>query len=119
MVEKLRKAIAERDGTVAFDTDNLTVADYLERWLEGSVKGTVWHTTYRDYKYHCKNHIIPELGGLKLAKLTPAHVQDLYRKKLDLGLSPRTVNYMHTTLHKALQGAEAGRQVAPRSLQRL
>jgi hypothetical protein len=42
VVEKLRKAIAERDGTVAFDADNLTVADYLERWLEGSVKGTVW-----------------------------------------------------------------------------
>jgi integrase len=111
VVEKLRKAIAERDGTVAFDTDNLTVADYLERWLEGSVKGTVWHTTYRDYKYHCKNHIIPELGGLKLAKLTPAHVQDLYRKKLDLGLSPRTVNYMHTTLHKALKQAVKWRLV--------
>jgi integrase len=109
---KGKRVSGERDNGVAFDAENLTVADYLERWLEGSVKGAVWHTTYRDYKYHCKNHIIPELGRLKLAKLTPAHVQDLYRKKLDLGLSPRTVNYTHTTLHKALKQAVKWRLVS-------
>ena len=102
---KLRKILADRDGGVYFDAENLTLGEYLERWLEGSVKGSVWHTTYRDYAGHVRNHIAPELGRLKLAKLTSAHVQALYRKKLDSGLSPRTVNYIHATLHKALEQA--------------
>jgi integrase len=102
---KLRKAIADSEGGLVFDAEGLTVAEYLQHWLEGSVKGSVWHTTYRDYAGHVKNHIIPELGRLKLAKLTATHVQALYRKKLDSGLAPRTVQYIHATLHKALDQA--------------
>ena len=104
---KLRKILADRDGGVYFDAENLNLGEYLERWLEGSV----WHTTYRDYAGHVRNHIAPELGRLKLAKLTSAHVQALYRKKLDSGLSPRTVNYIHATLHKALEQAVKWRLV--------
>lgn len=32
-------------------------------------------------------------------------MQALYRKKTDSGLAPRTVNYIHATLHKALEQA--------------
>lgn len=74
---KLRKILADRDGGVYFDAENLNLGEYLERWLEGSVKGSEWHTTYRDYAGHVRNHIAPELGRLKLAKLTSAHVQAL------------------------------------------
>jgi integrase len=102
---KLRKAIAESEGALVFDAEGLTIAEYLQHWLEGSVKGSVWHTTYRDYAGHVKNHIAPELGRLKLAKLTATHVQALYRRKLDSGLAPRTVQYIHATLHKALDQA--------------
>jgi integrase len=41
----------------------------------------------------------------RLMKLTPTHVRGLYRSKLDIGLAPRTVQYIHTTLHKALKQA--------------
>ena len=108
---KMRRILAEREGGVYFDAENLTLGEYLERWLKGSVKGSVWHTTYRDYAGHVRNHIAPELGRLKLAKLTPAHVQTLYRKKMDSGLSSRTVNYIHATLHKALEQAVKWRLV--------
>lgn len=101
-MSKLKKAIAEADRGINFEAENLALAEYLERWLEDSVKGSVWHTTYQDYRGHVRNHIIPEIGRVRLAKLTPAHAQALYRKKLDSGLSARTVNYIHATLHKAL-----------------
>jgi integrase len=42
---------------------------------------------------------------VKLKNLTPAHVRGLYREKLQAGLSPRTVQYIHVTLHKALKQA--------------
>src|SRR5215211_5418267 len=41
----------------------------------------------------------------QLDALTPNHVRRLYRQKLDGGLAPRTVNYIHVTLHKALKDA--------------
>ena len=42
---------------------------------------------------------------VKLKNITPTHARALYREKLDSGLAPRTVNYIHTTLSKALKDA--------------
>ena len=42
---------------------------------------------------------------MKLKAVTPAHIRGLYRNKLSSGLSPRTVQYIHVTLHKALKQA--------------
>jgi integrase len=50
-------------------------------------------------------HVCPALGRTKLKDLAPAQVQALYRRKLDGGLSPKTVKYVHTTLHRALKQA--------------
>jgi integrase len=69
------------------------------------VKDTVRQRTYERYESIVRVHIKPAIGRLKLKALTPAHVRALYRKKLDAGLAPRTVNYIHVTLHKALSQA--------------
>jgi integrase len=50
-------------------------------------------------------HVCPTLGSTKLSALTPAHVQGLFRQKLDDGLAPKAVKYIHTTLHRALRQA--------------
>src|SRR5215217_1832158 len=105
--EKLTKAMADRDGGLVFDADNLKVGDYLARWLEDSVKDTVRQRTYERYEQIVRVHLKPALGRMKLKALTPTHVRGLYREKLDSGLTPRTVNYIHTTLHKALKQAVA------------
>ena len=52
-----------------------------------------------------RTYIVPSLGHIKLNALTPAHVQRFYREKLDSGLAPRTVQYLHTLLRKALKQA--------------
>lgn len=52
-------------------------------------------------------NIKPALGRLKLKSLTPAHVRELYREKLDAGLAPGTVRCIHTVLGKALKQAVA------------
>jgi integrase len=62
-------------------------------------------TTHQSYGSLVRLHICPTLGRTKLAALAPAHVQSLYRAKLDEGLSPKTVKYIHTTLHRALKQA--------------
>jgi integrase len=57
------------------------------------------------YEQISRVHIRPVLGNLKLENVTAAQVRDLYRQKLDSGPSPRTVQYIHVTLHKALKQA--------------
>ena len=47
----------------------------------------------------------PRLGRIKLKALSPAHVQGLYRSKLDSGLAPSSVRYIHAVLHRALKQA--------------
>ncbi len=99
---KLAKAIADRDAGLTCDAGNLTVAGYLTAWLNDSVRGSVRPSTYQRYEQLCRGHIVPALGSVKLQALSPAHVQRFYRAALDAGLSPRTVQYLHATLHRAL-----------------
>jgi integrase len=52
-----------------------------------------------------RDHLVPELGNKLLAKLGPEDAQAFYAKKLGQGYAPRTVQYMHVTLHLALKYA--------------
>ena len=105
--EKLTKAKADRDGGLVFDAYNLRLGEYLGRWLADSVRDTVRPTTYERYEQMVRLHIHPVLGKVKLKNVTSAQVRGLYRQKLDAGLSARTVQYVHVTLHKALKQAIA------------
>jgi integrase len=102
---KLAKALSDREGGLTFDSENLKLEEYLKRWLKDSVRGSVRDITYRDYEHLVRNHLIPALGTIKLKALTPTHIRGLYKSKSEAGLSPRTVQYVHVTLHKALKQA--------------
>ncbi|MDQ3362650.1 MAG: site-specific integrase [Actinomycetota bacterium] len=102
---KLARAIGERDTGFVVDAGRLTMGDYLERWLEDSVKGTVRTSTYEAYRYMVEPHLVPFLGALKLRDINPVHVRALYREKLEAGLSAATVRKMHAVLSKAMKQA--------------
>jgi len=101
---RLSKAIAERGSRLVYDSENLKVADYLDRWLD-SIKDTLRKRTWQRHEEITRLHLKPTIGGVKLDKLSAVEVQSLYRSKLDFGLSPRTVQIIHATLHKALKQA--------------
>lgn len=101
----LTRAKADREDGLILDAGNLKLGEYLDRWLADSVRGTVRRSTFVRYEQITRIHVVPALGRVNLKVLTPAHVRGLYRAKLDSGLSPRTVQYIHTTLHKALKQA--------------
>ena len=102
---KLSKALADREGGLTFDAGNLTVGEYLDRWLSHSVRDTVRQKTYERYESIVRVHLSPALGRIRLKALTPGHVRGLYREKLDAGLAPRSVFHIHRTLSKALKQA--------------
>jgi integrase len=99
---KLAEAMGNATKGLVFDDENLTVSEYLDRWLSDVVRGTVRESTYFRNKYLITNHVKPTIGQLKLRNVNALHLQGLYRDRLDSGLSPSTVQKIHHVLHKAL-----------------
>jgi len=87
------------------EPSKVTVAEYLDFWLENGVKPSVRPPTYRQYEQYVRCHIKPVLGPLRLQALKPPDIQALYTQKLGAGLSRRTVQLIHAILHKALSQA--------------
>src|ERR687890_238300 len=103
--DKLTKALSDRIDGIVYDDENVTVGEYLDSWLQGSVYGSVRQSTYDRDTNLVNNHIKPILGGLKLKKLNSAQIQSFYRDRLDAGLSGSTVHKMHDILRRGLAQA--------------
>src|SRR5215218_8470545 len=106
--EKLTEVMAGRDKGLVFDAGKLTVGEYLERWLDDVVKPSASHRTHSTHTQQVYTHIAPTLGRIKLKDLRKAHIDRLYREKLDARLAPSTVRRVHAVLHKALEEAVKG-----------
>jgi integrase len=104
VADKLACVLSDRAQGLSFEAGSLKLSEYLDRWTL-NIRDTVRQRTWERYEQIVRVHIKPMLGRIKLKGLTPTHVRGLYREKLDGGSSPRTVQYIHTTLHKALQDA--------------
>ncbi len=62
-------------------------------------------STLRRYRDSVRLHVLPLLGSVRLAKLSPADLQRLYNDRLAAGLSPTTVRHIHGIIHRALEDA--------------
>lgn len=101
LVEKLR----ELDIGNFTDSKNMSIKDYMNYWYEEFCKVNLSPTTYESYRRNLDKYIIKELGALKLDSLSPIHLQNLYNKCLNKGLSRTTVKYIHRIIHSALNQA--------------
>jgi integrase len=111
VADKLAEVQKERGEGLLLDAGNLTVGEFLANWLE-SEKESVRESTHNRRKEVIRLHVNPLIGSTKLTKLNALHVQRLYARKLDEGLSPGTVRLIHANLSKALQKAVRWRLVS-------
>jgi integrase len=105
VVEKLRKLRQQLDSGVIPD-DKLTVQAFLDRWLAVNLPGTVAESTEDDYVDTVRLHLGPALGRKRLAKLTVADLDKLWKAKRDAGYKPNSVRIMRTVLRRALGQAQ-------------
>jgi len=91
-------------GTLT-EPSTATVAEYLRDWLKNTAKPLIRASTYSNYRNSVENHIVPVIGGVRLKKLSPAHIQGLYASLLTRGLQARTIRNSHIILRKALAQA--------------
>lgn len=97
-------------------TGSLKLGQYLNQWLVESAKPTVRDSTFVSYRAIVRNHLVPRMGTVKIAKLTPEMVERFLNERLAAGFSPRRVQFFHAVLRRALNRAlkagYVGRNVA-------
>jgi len=102
---RLNELIHQRNNGTFIKPGKITLNEYLKSWLADYCKPNLSPRTHELYSYICDKHILPTLGSILLVELKPQHLQRLYADKLSSGLSGRTVQIIHITLHKAFKNA--------------
>jgi integrase len=82
---------------------SMTVGDWLDYWLEKIVRPNVRPRTYTSYEQAVRLYIKPHIGGVRLDRLTPAHVRDMVAAVQKV--STRNGQKAHQTLRRGLQAA--------------
>ena len=101
----LTARLRERDlGLLAPETRD-TLDEYLDRWLRDVAPMTTRPRTLANYGRILRLYVRPHLGGYRLRDIAPLHVQEMYRKLVEAGLSPKTIRHARTTLSRALSAA--------------
>ena len=101
----LTEKLNELNKGTYIEPSKLTVDELLDQWLEVYVTPSLAPYTVRGYKTNIDKYIRPKIGEVPAQKLVPMQIQEIYKGMQTDGLSPRTIRYVHTTLHEALQYA--------------
>ena len=101
--EKLKKAIAGSQRLDMNRSGTHTVKSWVQMWYEVYAEPRLRENTKDYYLNYINNHIIPELGDIKLDKLTTIQIQKFYN---DLQKNGRVQRYQHIQLkNKGRAGA--------------
>lgn len=101
---KLTKKRREIDAGVL--SNNATVADWLEHWLDDIAARRVRERTLDGYRGYVRTWLVPHLGRHRLDKLKPDHVRAMYAAMQAQGKSDATRRQAHAILRRALVVAE-------------
>ena len=88
-----------------------TLGEYLSEWL-AAMESNVVDTTFRAYEQSMRNWVVPRLGLVRLAEVSPMHLRSLQTELLrdgrvdgKGGLAPRSVASCRRVLSQALKDA--------------
>jgi integrase len=110
-----RTVIEVKDGLHTPPADSITVTEAGELWLaQGKTEG-LEYGTLKQYEQHLRLHIVPFIGRVKLAHLSPAHVQRLRDKLIAEGrsrdMAGRVVGSLGALLSSAMSYGKVSRNV--------
>ena len=100
----LSEAVAALDSGNYFEPSKMTVARWVEIWLQ-EYMGDKKYLTVKHYKAQCRTHIVPSLGAVRLADLTTPQIQAFYNRLQREGMAAKSVRNVHGILTKCLSTA--------------
>jgi integrase len=110
--DKLTAALRDQQLGVPVIQQKQTTGQFLRWWFEQVARQTVRPKTLEFYDFVLNRHLVPGLGHIPLAKLTPQHVLSFVNEtghrvseRTGRPLSPRSVKHFHRTLCTALNAA--------------
>lgn len=106
------KIVGDLHGGTYTEPTRLRLREWVtEKWLP-TVATQVKPSTFESYRRNIEQHVLPELGSRLIRDIGPAQLNSLYAELLSSGrrngpggLSPKTVRYIHTIVHKSLADA--------------
>jgi integrase len=101
----LNKVLRNRDLGRQVDGADITLDEYLDRWLETAAAPGLREKSYRSYESLLRRYVRPLLGPRNLAAICPLDIQAVYQELVERGLSARTVRYTHSVLRSAMRQA--------------
>jgi integrase len=116
---ELRRLLRTVDTGEHVNSARRAVRDWLTRWLD-TVRAEVSPKSHERYAEIVNGFLVPALGNLPLAKLSPSDIQTAYNSWAiggrldgkDGGLSPRTRRHIHRILRSALARAVEQQELA-------
>lgn len=106
VIRKVRALERERDsGTVRKVGQRWTVEKWLTHWVENIAAQSVRENTLAGYRVAVRKHLIPGVGGHRIDRLEPEHLETLYRQMMQRGSAPATAHQAHRTIRTALNEA--------------
>jgi integrase len=112
--ERAKLLVKRDEGEADLVPTRLTVAEYLDRWLDDYARPKLGERTVMSYETTLRLHVIPQVGHLQLTALKPLHVQAIYASMRAKGLSGTTCLHTHRVLREALKWAVRW-ELAPRN----
>lgn len=113
---RLTEVLSAVDRGTYIEPSRQTLERYLlDEWLPACA-ARIRPTTVESYRHLIELHVVPAIGRVTLAQLTPLSLTKFYgtlltsgRVRGSGGLSPRTVRYVHSIIRKAMSDAVAWR----------
>ena len=108
---ELARLVSENASGESVDPTKTTVAEYLQRWERDWATLNVSAKTLERYSELIRKHVVAHIGHVRIQKLRPVVLADLYAKLMREGkgtaggLAPRTVGHVHRVLHRAFHHA--------------
>jgi integrase len=105
--KELRRRLTALDKGMHVDPSALTVAEYVDDWLDSVAPASVAPKALERYRGLCRNQIKPHLGTTQLQKLRPADIAAWLQALGKTGISVRSIRHAHGVLRTALAHAAA------------
>ena len=111
--KELALFVAEVERKHPLSLENITLADFAEKWLQGYAKPHLAKQTTGRYKTLLER-ILKAMGHLKITQITPLHISAFYNNLRENGvrkdgrpggLSEHTIKHHHTIFKKILNDA--------------
>jgi len=105
VAQKLRQILFRQDNGQLVSTSTQTLEQFLLWWLRDDKRPSVRSSTYQGYERKVRLHIVPELGKIRLDRLTTQRLQSFLNMKLQSGLAPAMVRSLRVVLVSAMTKA--------------